>query len=436
MQTDFSPAVASLIEEANRKAQAGKLFEAIESLYILEKQTRQAEDAPSTGKLAVAIVRLCYEAKDFKQLIFNLNVLAKKRGQLRTAVQDFVKEAMSYLDKVDKAIQMELLENLRSITEGKMYVELERARLTRFLAKIKEDEGKIAEAADILQEIQIETYGQMDKLEKTEFILEQMRLVLDKKDFIKAQILSNKISKKALNEKEFQDLKLKFYALMIRYYSSESKYLDICKCYQAVYETPKVAEEENLWTNYLKLMVAYLTLSSHNNEQSDLMNRVYGDKKLGQLPTFKKLLNLFLTKELIRWPHFETLYRPELNQFAIFTDLVEGTNALWADLRKRVVEHNIRVIAGYYDRVTMKRLSQLLDLPEAEVEKFVSDLVVTKSIWAKIDRPKGIVSFKKHLTPNEALNEWSGNVTELLTLLDRTCHLIHREHMVHKIDVQ
>jgi hypothetical protein len=36
-----------------------------------------------------------------------------------------------------------------------MFVEIERARLTRILAKIKEDEGKIAEAADVLQEIQV-----------------------------------------------------------------------------------------------------------------------------------------------------------------------------------------------------------------------------------------------------------------------------------------
>ena len=36
-----------------------------------------------------------------------------------------------------------------------IYVEIERARLTRTLAKIKEDAGKISEAADILQELQV-----------------------------------------------------------------------------------------------------------------------------------------------------------------------------------------------------------------------------------------------------------------------------------------
>lgn len=36
-----------------------------------------------------------------------------------------------------------------------IYVEIERARLTRTLAKIKEDAGKITEAANILQELQV-----------------------------------------------------------------------------------------------------------------------------------------------------------------------------------------------------------------------------------------------------------------------------------------
>jgi hypothetical protein len=53
---------------------------------------------------------------------------------------------------------------------------------------------------------QVETFGQMDKLEKTDYILEQMRLCLDKQDYIKTQILSNKISRKMLGGNEFQVL--------------------------------------------------------------------------------------------------------------------------------------------------------------------------------------------------------------------------------------
>lgn len=155
---------------------------------------------------------------------------------------------MTYLEHIgDKKTKLELINTLRVITEGKIYVEIERARLTRILAKIREDEGNVAEAADILQEIQVETFGQMDKFEKTEFILEQMRLCLDKGDFIKAQILSNKITKKVLHAEDTQDLKVRFYTQMVRYYAHDNKYLDICRSYQNIYETPKIKADEAQW---------------------------------------------------------------------------------------------------------------------------------------------------------------------------------------------
>jgi len=436
MEEDFTVKVETAISEQTKLSQSGKLTEAIENLLAVEKQTRQAEDHLSTSKLAVAIVRLCREAKDWAALNNYLQVLTKRRGQLRTVVQDFVKEAMTYLEDVSVPMdkRMELLDTLRNITEGKMYVEIERARLTKILAGVKEKEGKISEAAEILQEIQVETFGQMDKKEKTEFILEQMRLCIDKKDFIKAGILSKKISNKTLNDVELEDVKIRFYALMIRVHAHESKYLDICKAYHAIYNTPKVQADESQWSKYLQLMVIYINLASHDNEQSDLANRIAEDKNLEKIPVYKKLLILFLTKELMRWPNFETIFAPELNKHSIFTERVEGKPTLWEDLKKRVVEHNIRVIEAYYRRIRMSRLSQLLDLSEEASEKFISDLVVSKSIFAKIDRPTGIVSFRKRKDANEFLNEWSVNVNDLLDLLEKTCHLVHRENMVHKIE--
>ena len=46
-------------------------------------------------------------------------------------------------------------QTLRAVTDGKIHVELERARLTRQLAKIRESEGKVAEAADLMSEVQV-----------------------------------------------------------------------------------------------------------------------------------------------------------------------------------------------------------------------------------------------------------------------------------------
>ena len=46
-----------------------------------------------------------------------------------------------------------------------------------------------------------ETYGAMAKSEKIAFILEQVRLCMDKGDFVRAQILSKKISPRAFVER-------------------------------------------------------------------------------------------------------------------------------------------------------------------------------------------------------------------------------------------
>lgn len=121
---------------------------------------------------------------------------------------------------------------------------MERARLTKILASIKESKGLIEEAANVLQEIKVETFGSMEKREKVEFILEQMRLCLAKKDYIRTQILSRKISPKFFQEEGTEDLKLKFYKQMIEVDIQNNAYLSISKHFWEMYNTKLVQENE------------------------------------------------------------------------------------------------------------------------------------------------------------------------------------------------
>lgn len=81
----------------------------------------------------------------------------------------------------------------------------------------------------------------------------------------------------------------------------------------------------------------------------------------------------------------------------------------------------------------MQRLASFLDLPVHEAEEHLSRLVVAGAFYARINRPRGIVSFVKQQTPNEVLNQWSSDIDALLGLVENTVHLIQREHMVHKL---
>ncbi len=84
----------------------------------------------------------------------------------------------------------------------------------------------------------------------------------------------------------------------------------------------------------------------------------------------------------------------------------------------------------------MPRLTQLLDLTEDETEKYISELVTAKTVYAKIDRPARIVNFAKPRDADDVLNEWSGNMKSLLGLLERIDHLITKEEMMARIQPQ
>ena len=69
---------------------------------------------------------------------------------------------------------------------------------------------------------------------------------------------------------------------------------------------------------------------------------------------------------MVWWSRFQETFGSEIQaQQDIFSG-EKGANAQKA-LRTRVTEHNVLVIAGYYKRLHMARLAQLLDLSLEEV---------------------------------------------------------------------
>jgi 26S proteasome regulatory subunit N5 len=99
-----------------------------------------------------------------------------------------------------------------------------------------------------------------------------------------------------------------------------------------------------------------------------LVHWISSDKKLEEIPKYKDLLKLFTTMELMRWSTLVEDYGMELRKGSlespatdVFGSTEEGEKR-WKDLKNRVVEHNIRIMAKYYTRITMKRMAQLLDL--------------------------------------------------------------------------
>lgn len=394
-------------------------------------------------------------------------MLSKKHSQLKQAVTTMVQTVMSFLDATPNLeTKLSVIETLRTVTEGKIFVEVERARVTKTLSDIKKAQGDLKAATDILCELQVETFGSMERREKVEFILAQVALCIESGDWTQAGILARKISTKYLarrpkkteaqleeertarqkridrgeevpevKDDDVTDLKLRYYEQQIMLAQHEDKYLDVCKHYRQVLDTEAVEEDPEKLRAVLQRIIYFIILAPHDNEQHDLLHRVHRDARNVQIPEDAELLKLFTVPELMRWPEVSRTFAPRLCGTDIFA--LEGGDApahrRWLDLRKRVIEHNVRVVARYYTRIQASRLTELLDLDEDETEKYISELVTSKTVYAKIDRPARVVSFAKPRDADDVLNEWSANMKSLLGLLERIDHLITKEEMMARI---
>ncbi len=129
---------------------------------------------------------------------------------------------------------------------------------------------------------------------------------------------------------------------------------------------------------------------------------------------------------------------------------VFGSSVICGNSHRVFRLQNIRVVAKYYRRISLTRLTSLLGLGPAviqpsllreftltsvtqETEAFLSNLVVNKTIFARMDRPAGIITFTKPQEPTVMLNEWSNSIHSLLDLIVKTNHLITKEEMVHSL---
>jgi 26S proteasome regulatory subunit N5 len=443
MEVDYTKFVDEALPKASNLAKTGDIAGAIESLASLEKQSRLGSDMKSNSRLVRHMVKLAFDGQKWDLLNDVITVLSKKRAIIKFAIRNMIRDCVEMVDKIpnDKE-KNRFIETLRNVTAGKIYVEVERARLTKRLVEQAEKENKLEEAWNYLMELQVETYGSMEMLEKVQFLLYQMKLSVQRKDFVRASIISKKISIKFFDNKsdEIQNMKIEYYKYMVEIGLQETNYLDVCRHYRALFETAKIQADKDKMKEVLKCVVLFIVLTPHGNEQWDLLHRVHLIRQMELIPEYNNLIELFINEEVIPWKEvilakYETLLRqgvPGISPTHVFSNSEEG-NKRWKSFHERVGEHNMRMVAKYYTQISFDRMAEILEYPVDEMESFLCNLIVTGIIPdAKIHRPSRIINLRARRADIETLDQWGSNVKKLTDILNKVSHLILKEDMVHR----
>ena len=165
IDTDLALAqCASLLEEGSG---GDALSDVLQILYTLEKRCRVGNDHKNLVRICRTAIQACYDTKDYPTLLLTLNTIATKRSQKVAAIREIVTTAIPWCidvsptpqdtaatstltttttmnfvprpvaNETDKAHRNDLIVGLRTITDGKLFLERERAQLTRAYAAIK-----------------------------------------------------------------------------------------------------------------------------------------------------------------------------------------------------------------------------------------------------------------------------------------------------------
>ena len=155
-----------------------------------------------------------------------------------------------------------------------------------------------------------------------------MELVHLRKDWVRLQILSRKISKRHMNEKGLETLKIEYFRYMTLYYIHEKMTLDAAKAFLTMYDTMAALEGE--WTDETKKMdsfnnfVIFLLLSKHEKEKEELL-KVVKDKYAREFEKSEKLQKY--VDNLMGWELFninEQELKSELSYMGPFSPQFEN----------------------------------------------------------------------------------------------------------------
>ena len=137
----------------------------------------------------------------------------------------------------------------------------------------------------------------------------------------------------------------------------------------------------------------YLMISPYSEEKVQMMQQtesLYG-AELEKQELIAKFLRKFQMYEIMPL-EMEEVER-QIAKYDPFFKMTENSDLHTREFIKQLIQHNIRVIEKYYNRVKLARLAQLVGVGVDRAEAEIGDMVVNNRLHAKINRMQGIVVF-------------------------------------------
>ena len=418
----------------------------LEAMFELEKRARQDNDMDLSVKTCLGIVELLWKSGDLEKTMSTTKILTTKRGQLIKSITEVVRLCMGYIQQIaDIEMRMKFVDNLKEITEKKIYLEVEYARCCMILVKHNEHKSdKLQDAADIMENVQVETYGSMSKKEKMEFILYQMKLNLLLDNFVKLYIVSKKVNVKTLNNEGFEYEKISYYLYSYYFFQNKGDYKECVNCLKNAYDALKAVDfvvEEGPVDKILlerfsgllnkdvltQSLLSFKCLEEFNDKKQEEIEELVREFEVYVLydKSLSSLLKAFTSKEVSSC----SLPRYNLNGLTIFTNQYLNSDKFRVALEVQLVKKNLFMVSRYYRTIRMNKLTVLFENKADFIEDQLCKMIQDGLVKAKIDRLDMLIKFVSCVDEKETIDKWVDNINGILDLVNFVTERIEREEV-------
>ena len=427
----------------------------LKKLLDEEKATRLENEFEKNRNICKNILSIVHNRNDFPNFLRLFEYLTQRRNQSRESIVSMVKSCINDIlpNLKNNKDSSDLLQTIIKVTEGKIFVEYEYSQAIRKMTEIHLMNNQIDEAAKLIQDVQIEAFGSLDNKYKVDYILFQMQVLLEKGDYIRTLIVSNKIKRNHLDDEGYELLKIRFFNLMIKYFFHEKKFLDISKSYKTLYDFVKLindklieVEKKNkeikpeIIENYVlvkkendakKLFenyVLFLSICPPELETKNMLNELHlkYKKELDLDENILYIVEKRLSDDIILIDNDLFKKFKDYEIFKTYPDLIKLFRKYW-------IQHDLSLFEKFFGKIHIERISEMTLAPIDEIENELADMVVNNYIFAKINRIEKIVNFRKKTDHHDELDNFNYDMSSMLKKIEETCHLINKGYLKYGI---
>ena len=427
----------------------------LKKLIDQEKVTRLENEFEKNRNICKQILSIVHKRNDFPNFLRLFEYLTQRRNQSRESIISMVKNCLNEVLPTLKNNKdsSDLLQTIIKVTEGKIFVEYEYSQAIRKMTEIHLMNNQVDEAAKLIQDVQIEAFGSLENKYKVDYILFQMQVLLQKGDYIRTLIVSNKIKRPHLDDEGFELLKIRFFQLMIEYFFHEKKYIDVSKSYKTLYDFVKsindklgeieknnkelkpeivnnyiIVKKENDPKKFFENYVLFLSICPPELETKNMLNELHlkYKKELDLDENILYIVEKRLSDDIILIDNDLFKKFKDYEIFKTYPDLIKLFRKYW-------IQHDLSLFEKFFGKIHIERISEMTLAPIDEIENELADMVVNNYIFAKINRIEKIVNFRKKTDHHDELDNFNYDMSSMLKKIEETCHLINKEYLKYGI---